>query len=113
MAESKPLNDGNDWSRMSGDAHVRFWESVGVRFPRATHLPLAPFDSLHSLMAGQSASTYWLRSGDLTEKGSREFNVLSTYSASKGFLMPASAPAGSFFVYIHPSADGGLYAGHT
>ena len=25
---------------MSGDAHVRFWESAGVQFPRATHLPL-------------------------------------------------------------------------
>lgn len=25
---------------MSGDAHVRFWESAGVQFPRATHLPI-------------------------------------------------------------------------
>ena len=25
---------------MSREVHVRFWESVGVRFPRATHLPL-------------------------------------------------------------------------
>jgi len=25
---------------MSGDVHVRFWESVGVQFPRATHLVL-------------------------------------------------------------------------
>ena len=25
---------------MSGDAHVRFWESAGVQFPRATHLPV-------------------------------------------------------------------------
>src|SRR6056297_1330694 len=25
---------------MNGDVHVRFWESAGVRFPRATHLPL-------------------------------------------------------------------------
>ncbi len=25
---------------MSGDVHVRFWEGAGVRFPRATHLPL-------------------------------------------------------------------------
>ena len=25
---------------MSGDAHVRFWESAGVRLPRATHLPV-------------------------------------------------------------------------
>ena len=23
---------------MSGDVHVRFWESAGVRLPRATHL---------------------------------------------------------------------------
>ena len=26
---------------MSGDAHVRFWESAGVQLPRATHLPSA------------------------------------------------------------------------
>ncbi len=25
---------------MSREVHVRFWESVGVRFPRATRLPL-------------------------------------------------------------------------
>jgi len=25
---------------MSREAHVRFWESAGVRLPRATHLPL-------------------------------------------------------------------------
>ena len=25
---------------MSGDVHVRFWESAGVQLPRATHLPL-------------------------------------------------------------------------
>ena len=28
----------DDGSRMSGDVHVRFCESVGVQFPRATHL---------------------------------------------------------------------------
>ena len=26
---------------MSGDAHVQFWESLGVRFPGATHLSTA------------------------------------------------------------------------
>ena len=25
-------------SRVNGDIHARFWESAGVRFPRATHL---------------------------------------------------------------------------
>ena len=38
MVETKPfalrLNDG---SRMSGDVHVRICESLGVKFPRATH----------------------------------------------------------------------------
>ena len=24
---------------MNGDIHARFWESAGMRFPRATHLP--------------------------------------------------------------------------
>ena len=38
MGETKPLwlNDG---SRMNGDVHVRFRESLGVKFPRATHPP--------------------------------------------------------------------------
>ena len=27
-----------DGSRMSREAHVRFWESAGVQLPRATHL---------------------------------------------------------------------------
>ena len=27
-------------SRMSREVHVRFWESAGVRLPRATRLPL-------------------------------------------------------------------------
>ena len=30
----------DDRSRMSREVHVRFWKSVGVRFPRATRLPL-------------------------------------------------------------------------
>jgi hypothetical protein len=34
-AFDRRLDDG---SRMSGDVHVRFCESAGVRFPRATHL---------------------------------------------------------------------------
>jgi len=31
-----PSNDGDDRSRMSREAHVRFWEGVGVKFPCAT-----------------------------------------------------------------------------
>jgi hypothetical protein len=31
---------------MSGDVHVRFWESAGVRFPRATHLPLYRLEAI-------------------------------------------------------------------
>ena len=27
---------------MNGDIHARFWESAGVRFPRATHLSRSP-----------------------------------------------------------------------
>ena len=39
-ARDRAVRRWDDGSRMSGDAHVRFWESAGVRFPRATHLPL-------------------------------------------------------------------------
>jgi transposase len=33
---------------MSGDVHVRFWESAGVQLPRATHLPLYRQESILS-----------------------------------------------------------------
>ncbi len=38
MAEAKPFKSErlDDRSRVSGDVHARFWESAGVRFPRAT-----------------------------------------------------------------------------
>ncbi len=35
----------NDGSRMNGDVHVRFYESLGVKFPGATH----PADYCYSL----------------------------------------------------------------
>jgi predicted GIY-YIG superfamily endonuclease len=44
---------------------------------------------------------------------SSESNALSKRSASKGFIMSASAPADSFFVYILRCADGSFYVGHT
>ena len=31
---------------MSGDVHVRFWESAGVKLPRATHLPLYRLENI-------------------------------------------------------------------
>ena len=41
MVETKPFGLSNlrldDGSRMSGDVHVRFCESLGVKFPGATH----------------------------------------------------------------------------
>jgi hypothetical protein len=36
MSGAKPLRLV-DRSRMSREAHVRFWEGVGVKLPRATH----------------------------------------------------------------------------
>jgi len=33
---------------MSREAHVRFWESAGVKLPRATHLLLLRFDRMQS-----------------------------------------------------------------
>ena len=39
MVKTKPFRIWlGDWSRMSGDVHVRFSESEGVRLPLATHL---------------------------------------------------------------------------
>ncbi len=39
---------------MSGDAHVRFWESAGVKLPRATHLPSSPLTSPPAAHKGMS-----------------------------------------------------------
>jgi hypothetical protein len=38
LANAKPFDRLDSRSRMSGDAHVRFCESLGVKFPRATRL---------------------------------------------------------------------------
>ena len=49
---------------MSGDVHVRFWESAGVRFPRATHLPLNRQQAIlarHGLSVSRSTTCDWLR----------------------------------------------------
>jgi hypothetical protein len=39
MSGAKPFANRRlvDRSRMSPEAHVRFWEGVGVKLPRATH----------------------------------------------------------------------------
>ena len=37
MRQSRLALRLDDGSRMSGDVHVRFCESLGVKFPRATH----------------------------------------------------------------------------
>jgi predicted GIY-YIG superfamily endonuclease len=51
--------------------------------------------------------------GENLPKKSSEANALSKRSASKGFIMSASASADSFFVYILRCYDGSLYVGHT
>ncbi len=49
---------------MSREAHVRFWESPGVRLPRATHLPLhrqqAIFDKRHGVRLPASTLGDWV-----------------------------------------------------
>jgi hypothetical protein len=48
---------------MSGDAHVRFWESAGVRFPRATHLPLYRQEDIlarHGVVLRRSTLCGWI-----------------------------------------------------
>jgi len=47
---------------MSGDVHVRFWESAGVRFPRATHLPLNRLERIfarHDIDISRSTMCDW------------------------------------------------------
>ncbi len=47
---------------MSGDVHVRFWESAGVRFPRATHLPMHRLEGIlkrHGIDIARSTMCGW------------------------------------------------------
>jgi putative transposase len=37
---------------MSREAHVRFWEGVGVKLPRATHFMILSESHLHQLLRG-------------------------------------------------------------
>jgi transposase len=49
---------------MSGDVHVRFWESAGVRFPRATHLPLYRLEDIfgrHGVEFSRATMCGWMR----------------------------------------------------
>ncbi len=52
-----------DRSRMSREVHVRFWESARVRFPRATHLPLARFEKVlarHGVSMSRQTLARWV-----------------------------------------------------
>lgn len=75
-------------------------------------IPMAPFDSLRSLMAGQQSRKLggMLGTKRVRAQTSSESNALSL---SKGLPMSASASADSFFVYIVCCADDSLYVGHT
>ena len=47
---------------MSGDVHVRFWESAGVRLPRATHLPMHRLERIlkrHGIDIARSTMCDW------------------------------------------------------
>jgi transposase len=49
---------------MNGDVHVRFWESAGVQFPRATHLPLHRQERIlarHGIDLSRSTMCGWAR----------------------------------------------------
>jgi transposase len=57
----------NDRSRMSREVHVRFWESAGVRFPRATHLPLYRQSGIYArdgVDIERSTMVGWVDQGD-------------------------------------------------
>ena len=49
---------------MSGDVHVRFWESAGAKLPRATHLPLSRPEGIltrHGVYLSRSTLCDWVR----------------------------------------------------
>jgi transposase len=48
---------------MNREIHVRFWESAGVRFPRATHLPLYRLERIlarHGVEVARSTMCAWM-----------------------------------------------------
>ena len=49
---------------MSGDVHVRFWEGLGVKFPRTTHLPLYRLERIfkrHGVDLARSSMCRWMQ----------------------------------------------------
>ncbi len=73
MADNKPLavRPRDDWSRMSREAHVRFWESGRVKIPPATHLlsPSLGGTTVASVFAPMRRPTRHRRAGVLFEGG--------------------------------------------
>ena len=63
---------------MTGDCHVRFYESLGVRFPRATH---------HGALSYASASSGHRRS-----------------SSTQKIAVPSSSPSGDCNANTSPSS---------
>jgi hypothetical protein len=92
-------------SRMSGDVHVRFCESAGVRFPRATHPPIPVLAPGHGKTktgrlwtyvrderpaAGQAAPAVWFtytadRKGEHPQHHLRDFTGILQADGYAGF----------------------------
>jgi transposase InsO family protein len=51
MSGAKPFRRLVDGSRMSREAHVRFWEGAGVQLPRATRLLVLSERHLRRILA--------------------------------------------------------------
>jgi len=74
---------------VSGDVHARFWESAGVRFPRATHLPLDPHlpgASPRTAALRFSQLEGWLRAAPPTQRDARLGGVGDNYPDTGGFM---------------------------
>jgi transposase len=99
---------------MSGDVHVRFWEGAGVRFPRATHLPLHRLERIlgrHGIELARSTMCAWVAHVaarfrpvvDLMADLARLSKMLHTDATKMPYLDPDLAPgralSGQMWIY--------------
>jgi transposase len=102
---------------MNGDVHVRFWESAGVQFPRATHLPLYRLEHVFArsgLEIDRSTMCVW--AGDVADlvkplydlmvKRVLASHVVHTDDTVMPMLQPGKTRQARMWVYAGDEAGG-------
>ena len=83
---------------MSREAHVRFWEGVGVKLPRATHFLVLSETHLRRLLRAYLAYYHGARTHLSLEKDAPEPDRWSAWTRAGSSRPPGRRPASS----LHP-----------